>query len=257
MSIVGKSQSGRACAEPASRPSAPRSRGGAKRRALTSVSTRTRCWLDDAAGDHDILRSTRVQFLSVPRARQHKGGTALRFKLGLSRPSTDLDFEGDRRVSVRSAVRHAIAADYAGAGYRVGRALFWRGTVQVSVWHSSHGDRLDLKVDYRRTGTRQGMPARVPLELCERVDGVNIYADAELVRRKLATVVGVRPRRKARDLYDAGWLVTHHPLLVGAQDRDKLQAGLAQIIITPHDVAEMRDRLREEAVTGRVDAALV
>ena len=56
--------------EPASRPSAPRSGGGAKRRALTSVSTRARCWLDDAAGDHNILRSTRVQFLSVPRARQ-------------------------------------------------------------------------------------------------------------------------------------------------------------------------------------------
>ena len=70
MRIVSKSQSGRACAEPASGPSAPRSGGGAKRRALTPVSTRARCWLDDAAGDHDILRSTRVQFLSVPRARQ-------------------------------------------------------------------------------------------------------------------------------------------------------------------------------------------
>ena len=58
MSIVDKSQSGRACAEPASRPSAPRSGGGAKRRALTSVSTRARCWLDDAASDHNILRST-------------------------------------------------------------------------------------------------------------------------------------------------------------------------------------------------------
>ena len=75
MSIVGKSQSGRACAEPASRPSAPRSGGGAKRRALTSVSTRARCWLDDAAGDHIILRSTRVQFLAVPRARQHASGS--------------------------------------------------------------------------------------------------------------------------------------------------------------------------------------
>ena len=57
---------------PASRPSAPRSGGGAKRRALTSVSTRARCWLADAAGDHNILRSTRVQFLSVPRARQQR-----------------------------------------------------------------------------------------------------------------------------------------------------------------------------------------
>ena len=71
MGIVGKSQSRRACVEPTSRPSAPRSWGGAKRRALTSVSTRARCWLDDAAGDHNILRSTRGQFPSVPRARQH------------------------------------------------------------------------------------------------------------------------------------------------------------------------------------------
>ena len=36
-------QSGRACAEPPSRPSAPRSGGGAQRRALTAVSTREHC----------------------------------------------------------------------------------------------------------------------------------------------------------------------------------------------------------------------
>ena len=69
--IVGKSQSGRACAEPASRPSAPRSGGGAKRRALTPVSTRSRCRLDDAGGHHNILWSTGVQFRSGPRERQH------------------------------------------------------------------------------------------------------------------------------------------------------------------------------------------
>ena len=71
MGIVSKSQSGRVCAEPASRPSAPRSGGGAKRRALTSVSTRARCWLDDAASDHNILRSAGVESPSDPRARQH------------------------------------------------------------------------------------------------------------------------------------------------------------------------------------------
>ena len=75
MSIVGKSQSGRACAEPASRPSAPRSGGGAKRRALTSMSTRARCWLDDAAGDHNILRSTRVQLPNPFRTRLRPGTT--------------------------------------------------------------------------------------------------------------------------------------------------------------------------------------
>ena len=34
-----------------------------------------------------------------------KGGTALRFKLGLPRPSTDLDFEGDDAINVRKAVK--------------------------------------------------------------------------------------------------------------------------------------------------------
>ena len=42
---VGRGQSGRACAEPQSRPSAPRSGGGAQRCALTAVSTRARCRL--------------------------------------------------------------------------------------------------------------------------------------------------------------------------------------------------------------------
>ena len=79
MGIVGKSQSGRACAEPASRPSAPRSGGGAQRRALTPVSTRARCWSDDAAGDHNILRSGRVRNSADARARQQtKGGCAHR-----------------------------------------------------------------------------------------------------------------------------------------------------------------------------------
>ena len=50
--IVGKGQSGRACAEPASRPTASRRGGGAERGAWTPVSTRAWCWPDDAASDH-------------------------------------------------------------------------------------------------------------------------------------------------------------------------------------------------------------
>ena len=50
--IVGTGQSGRACAEPASRPTAPRHGGGAERGAWTPVSTRAWCWPDDAASHH-------------------------------------------------------------------------------------------------------------------------------------------------------------------------------------------------------------
>ena len=114
MGIVGKSQSGRACAEPTSRPSAPRSGGGAKRRALTSVSTRARCWLDDAAGDHNILRSTRVQLPSVPRARQQ-----------FRRPGT-------RGPSPRP-IRHLAAPGWSGASGPPGRRGPGRARAQTSM----------------------------------------------------------------------------------------------------------------------------
>ena len=49
-----RAKTAQACAEPASRPSSPAKRG-AKRRALPPVSTRARCWRDDARGDPQHL----------------------------------------------------------------------------------------------------------------------------------------------------------------------------------------------------------
>ena len=90
-----ESQSGRACAESPSRPSSPAKHG---------PSTRARCWFDDAAGDHNILRSTRVQNLSVSRARQHASPSARSCRF--PRP-----FVSPRRPSLRasSANRHSCA----------------------------------------------------------------------------------------------------------------------------------------------------
>ena len=140
MSIVGKSQSGRACAEPASRPSAPRSVRGAKRRALTSVSTRARCWLDDAAGDHDILRSTRVQFLSVPRARQQTnrpgaaGARRTRAGRRLQRTKLKARERGDLCATVGPPVPSGPLRGFlSGAPCRVG-----------TVPHAVRGDGLPL-----------------------------------------------------------------------------------------------------------------
>ena len=90
-----ESQSVRACAESPSRPSSPAKQG---------PSTRARCWFDDAAGDHNILRSTRVQNLSVSRARQHASPSARSCRF--PRP-----FVSPRRPSLRasSANRHSCA----------------------------------------------------------------------------------------------------------------------------------------------------
>ena len=68
---VERGQSGRACAEPPSRPSAPRSGGGAQRRALTAVSTRARCRLRRRRAYHNILLSTASEKPAHFCARQH------------------------------------------------------------------------------------------------------------------------------------------------------------------------------------------
>ena len=126
--------------------------------------------------------------------------------------------------------------------------------MRVNVWDAEAG-WLETSVDYRRTGTRAGMPDKVPFDRCERVRGINIYTDADLVRRKLVTVVGPRPRQKARDIYDAAWVVSHRPELVLPDDAAKLRQWLDGLI--PRAREELQRRLRSEEVTGRVSAAQV
>ena len=72
-----------------------------------------------------------------------KGGTALRLRLGLPRPSTDLDFEGNKRVHVRKTAIRALARSGMRQEYRIGINWFKIGTVRLSP-----------------RGTRQGTTAR-------------------------------------------------------------------------------------------------
>ena len=75
--VLVRQEPGRSCAQPASRPSAPRSGGGAERRALTAASTRARCGSDedyqpsvlptDSAEDPH-MRRVRLFFVGGPRA---------------------------------------------------------------------------------------------------------------------------------------------------------------------------------------------
>ena len=180
-----------------------------------------------------------------------KGGTALRFQTGLSRPSTDLDFEGDRPVSVRKALVKAMAAAAPDGPYRIGRDFLWRGTIAMTVHDAQAGD-VRSAVDYRKTGSRPGMPAKIPLERCERVRGINIYTPSELVNRKLHTIVGARPRQLARDIYDTAWIVSERPDLLRQADAAKLGEWIENV--TPRRREQLQDRLQEEELTARVSA---
>ena len=180
-----------------------------------------------------------------------KGGTALRFQAGLNRPSTDLDFEGDERISVRKTLAKAVAAAAPESSYRIGRDFLWRGTVATTVRDAEAGS-VRSAVDYRKTGSRPGMPKRVPLERCERVRGINMYTPNELVRRKLHTIVGAQPRRLARDIYDAAWIVSERPDLLQQADAARLRAWIENV--TPRRREQLQNRLQQEEVTARVSA---
>ena len=180
-----------------------------------------------------------------------KGGTALRFQVGLSRPSTDLDFEGDERISVRKTLAKAVAVAAPDGPCRIGWDFLWRGTVAMTV-HDAEAGSVRSAVDYRKTGSRPGMPNEVPLERCERVRGINIYTPNELVRRKLHTIVGAQPRQLARDIYDAAWIVSERPELLQQADAAKLRAWIENV--TPSWREQLQDRLQQEEVTARVNA---
>ena len=74
----------------------------------------------------------------------------------------------------------------------------------------------------------------------------------ELPHRKLQTLIGEEPREKARDIYDAGWLVTERPELIREDDREKLERWLAAK--SPADIELLKERVRDDAITGRADA---
>ena len=180
-----------------------------------------------------------------------KGGTALRFTLGLPRPSMDLDFEGERPMWLRRAVKRAARKAFPGERYRVGYDLTREGTIPVRP-PRKRGDDPGLGVDYRESGSMKGIPERIPLQACTFYKGVVVYNADELPHRKLQTLIGEEPREKARDIYDAGWLVTERPELIREDDREKLERWLAAK--SPADIELLKERVRDDAITGRADA---
>ena len=177
-----------------------------------------------------------------------KGGTAMRFGTGLPRPSTDLDFEGDRRIAVRKTIQQAVAAAFPGRKRRVGWDWLRRGTVRITIDDAQGGDPIEATIDYRVAGSRPSIPTRIDTGSCRRVHGMNVYKDRELAERKLNTVIGDRPRQKPRDLYDTGWLVHERPELISKDSAMKLKAWMNGLS------ADRKARLRREMQAGRVIA---
>ena len=178
-----------------------------------------------------------------------KGGTALRFLLGVPRPSMDLDFEGEQRIWVRRHVKRALRAAFPHTGYSVSYDLMRTGEIEITPPDKHGSAGLKLGVDYRDSGFGD-VPARIPLEKCTRYHGIVTYAPVELVHRELATMVGPNARQMPRDLYDTGWIATIHPELIRNDDATKLKSWLESR--TPGQTEQLKKSLeRPGNRTGR------
>ncbi len=180
-----------------------------------------------------------------------KGGTALRFRLGLPRPSTDLDFDGDQPLNIRRTMKRVLERAGLDRTYKAGRD--WRGVGTVNLqprWRARLQGTAKSKIDYRYAGQFPGQQKRTPIEKSDTLTrGIRIYTDTELAGRKLTTITGERPRFKARDLYDAGWLVTEHPDLIGPGQTDALKGWISDL--HPDERAEHIADMNEDRVIRR------
>ena len=150
------------------------------------------------------------------------GGTALKHVLGVSRPTTDLDYAKDkasRRIAVDEIV--PILHDL---GYRTRRVAEDRTAPRWTIEYKKgwFGRWEELKIDEPTQAGHVREPPRL-------VNGVTTYSERGLVQSKMQAILYPRQgitRIKARDLYDCAWLAEQRPeLLSDAQIR-----GLTKLV---------------------------
>ena len=179
-----------------------------------------------------------------------KGGTALRFLLKMPRPSRDLDFEGEQQIWVRRHVKRALRAAFPNTRYSVSYDFMRTGEIAIEPPKNHGSAGLRLGIDYRDSRF-EDIPKRIPVEECTRYNGIIIYKPAELVHRKLQTMVGRKARCKPRDLYDAGWIATTHPELISEEDARKLKNWITSR--TPRQIQDLKTGLAEDPITRNAD----
>ena len=121
-----------------------------------------------------------------------KGGSALAFFHGAGRHSTDLDFDGRRKVELRGRIRKAARAAGVALGpvKRTDRRLRQRYLAKYPDPADDGPEGLKVDIHFRHA------PKRRDIEVA---DGVQIYTVEAIFDQKMAAA---RSRIKARDLFD-------------------------------------------------------
>ena len=168
-----------------------------------------------------------------------KGGTGLALGLGLTRPSTDLDIDVSKRNLTQPVLADAVHDILQKApNITVERCdVKQHGHGYMRLWVHADGisRRLETKIDMQVCDGGRGHPKWEPRPTGINPDhvtltnGMSIYKPEFLIPKKLNTLIGARARRKARDIYDAAWILCHYPDAVPKQSLERLQTFAASL----------------------------
>ena len=191
--------------------------------------------------------STVLTNLNIPRAL--KGGTALQIGYGLTRPSTDADFEADEKISPKLLTREAFSGQKEYKLLRLGVNWLRRGSIRIAARERATGQTIDIGLDYRVSGTMPGMSPRVPMDQTVVYHGIRMFDLPTMTDRKLNALIGEKPRKQPRDVYDATFLVQHHPEALTNNHWTKLTTWVGEL--TETDRRAWRARFIRDDVMSR------
>ena len=197
---------------------------------------------------HDVAKhlTTHGRFRNSPLV--IKGGTGLALGYGLPRPSTDLDVtcggKADKDEVLKAAVE--ILSRVQGRTFlRTDIKQRGRGFLRLQWKDDEEGvpRRIETKID---VNTEDPVVAPHNVVLC---NGFRTFTIEAIAERKLSTLVGDRPRERARDLYDAAWLVEEHLDSIAPEHRLALWKLVTGSIL--EDSEEWTDLFRTDDIMSR------
>ena len=144
------------------------------------------------------------------------GGSALRLRYGLTRPSFDLDLDVSTRLDWLKLARKAVMQSRWGTEAIVDQKQGGRGYIRINV-RPKDSAPWQTKVDVRLCDGASH--AAITESDCAVIDGLSILALPLIAARKREKLMGENFREQGRDLYDYAWLVAQHPSAISVRDR--------------------------------------
>ena len=196
--------------------------------------------------------SETLEEMNIPHAM--KGGSALKISKGLTRPSTDVDFEIEGSCNPEEVIRKAFEKLDEWEEVKVPRQLTMGIDTEIHAKRKRSDKVVETKLDLVPVGMFDGEDKTIPRDQTELIQGIRVWKFEELAERKLRTLVGKRPRREARDVYDAAYLTENHPEVIKERTWDKLGEWNQATLKSEQEKKRWKEIFQEDEIMQKASA---